>query len=157
MALPSTKRFRDLLETQVQRDVALSPADPLSPAAPGLSFAVYVDDHLATRAVAVVDLAGAAFLGAAHGLVPVGVAEGAVADHALPGLLADRFRSLLQAWAPLFDGPGEGPARLYVAALPGEAPPRDVVSLAAAAGRRLDVSVAVRAYGRGAVSLVHGR
>jgi hypothetical protein len=155
MATPSARQLRDLLEPQLRREVRLRRADPLAPSTPGLSFAVYVDHHLATRGILVVDLAAAAHLGAAAGLVPAGVAATAVTDRALPPLVAEGLRGLLATMAPLF-GP-EGELRLYTAVLPGETPPTDVASLAAAPGQRLDVALSVRAYGEGRLSAVSGR
>jgi hypothetical protein len=159
MPLPTTKRLRDVLESQLRRKVHLAPGEPLPPTAPGLSFAVYVDAQLATMAVVVADLPAAAYLGAARGLVPVGVATGATAGAAgptrLPPLLAEHFDTVLQGWGRLFAR--DDSVRLYSRALPGETPPADVLTLAAAAGHRLDVAVDVRAYGLGHLSLVRGR
>lgn len=160
MALPSPKRFRELLESQLHREVQVRPADPLPPTAPHVSLAIYVDDHLATQAVVVVDLPAAVHLGAASALIPVGVAKAALAERGLPSLVERRFRSVLENWAQLFSESGEHPdsgVHLYNAVLPGEQAPADVVSLAAAPGQRLDLALTVRAYGEGRVSLVRGR
>jgi len=160
VALPSTRRLRERLEAQLRRDVHLEPALPLAPTAPALSFGIYVDTHLATHAIVVADLPAAAHIGAAADLIPVGVATTAVRQHTLPPLLAGRFRSVLEEWPALFDraaGTADAQIRLYDAVLAGERPPPDVLALAAAPGRRLDVSVSVRAYGEGRLSLVLGR
>lgn len=161
MALPSTKRFRELLESQLHREVQVKPADPLSPTAAHVSLVIYVDDHLATQAVVVVDLPAAVHIGAASALIPVGVARTALAERALPALVERRFRSVLEDWAQLFSDSGEHPdadgVHLYNAVLPGELAPADVVSLAAAPGQRLDLALTVRAYGDGRVSLVRAR
>jgi hypothetical protein len=137
--------------------VLLKPSEPPDTTERGLSYAVYVDTHLATRAVVVADLPAAAYIGAAVRLVPVGVASAAVREAALPPVLADRFEEVLRGWAPLFASPGDEAVRLYAAALAGRRPPSDVVALAAAPGRRLDLAVSVRAYGEGRLSVVMGR
>jgi hypothetical protein len=160
VALPSTRRLRDRLEAQLRREVRLRPGAPLAPTAPGLSFAIYVDTHLTTHAVVVADLAAAAYIGAASALIPVGVATAAVEDHTLPSLLRTRFGSVLEEWGQLFDraaGTEDAEIRLYDAVLPGGRPPADIATLAAAPGLRLDVTVSVRAYGEGRLSLVLGR
>jgi hypothetical protein len=157
MPLPTTRQLRGLLESRLRREVRLSPAEPLSPTQPGLSLAVYVDDHLATRALLVADLPAAAYLGAASGLVPVGVATAALDDHALPPLLTLRFHDVLRACAPLFAAADDDRVRLYRAVPPERRAPRDLVALAAAPGMRLDLAVSVRAYGEGQVSLVLNR
>ncbi len=154
MPLPTTKRFRDLLESQLDRQVTMHPGDPLPGAGPHLCVAVYVDHRLATQAVAVLDLGAAAYIGAAQALLPAGVATSAVRTGRLPAMVEERLRGVLRGWAPLFSGDD---VRLYDVALPGERPPNDVVALAAAPGRRLDLAVTVRAYGKGRLSLVHGR
>ena len=154
MPLPTTKRFRDLLESQLNRQVTMHPADALAAAGPHLCVAVYVDHRLATQAVAVLDLAAAAYIGAAQALLPVGVATSAVRAGTLPAMVEERLRGVLQGWAPLF--PGDD-VRLYDVTLPGERPPNDVVALTAAPGRRLDLALTVRAYGEGRLSLVQGR
>jgi hypothetical protein len=157
VALPSTKQLRDLLESRLRREVRLQPSLPLATGTRGLSFGIYVDSHLSTHAVVVVDLPAAAYIGAAAGLVPLGVATAAVDEHVLGPLLADHFRAVLKDLAQLFDHEGAQGVRLYNAVLPGQRPPADIVSLAAAPGRRLDLGVAVRAYGEGSLSLVMGR
>jgi hypothetical protein len=161
MGLPTPKQLRDLVESQLGRAVHLHHCEPLDPTAPGLSFAIYVDSHLATQALVVADLPAAAYLGAASRLVPVRVADAAITEGTLPELIAERFRALLGGWTALFGDPGPGrpadEARLYRAVLPGQQPPRDMVSLAAAAGQRLDLSVDVHAYGRGDLALVRWR
>ena len=158
MALPSTKRLRDLLEAQVDREVHVQPTVAASPTLPGLSFGIYVAGRLATHAIAVLDLAGAVYLGAARALVPVNVAATAVQERRLSPLLATNVRALLEQWSELFVlPPGSPPVRLYQAVLPGETAPADVVSLAAAPGRRLDLTVSVHGYGDGGLSLVLGR
>ncbi len=155
--LPTTKQLRDLLESQLDREVRLQPSDPPETASRGLSYAIYVDAHLATHAVAVADLPLAAYLSAAAGLVPVGIATAAVREGGLPTMLAERFEEVQRGWTSLFAPPGGDRIRLYSTVLAGQRPPSDVVALAAAAGRRLDLTVSVRAYGEGHLSVVMGR
>ena len=158
MPLPATKQLRDLLETQLGREVGLRPTYPLPASGRRLAYAIYVDAHLATRAVVTVDLPAAAYIGAAAGLVPVGVATTAVQEHALPTLLTDRLHEAATEWAQLFRRPGaEDQVRLYNLVLPDDSPPNDIVALAAAPGQRADLIVSVRAYGEGHLSVVMGR
>jgi hypothetical protein len=158
VALPATKQLRDLLESQLGREVSLRPTYPLPPSGRRLAFAIYVDSHLATRAVVVVDLPAAAYIGAAAGLVPVGVATTAVQEHALPALLTDRLHQVASEWARLFARPESADhVRLYNLVLPDDAAPNDIVALAAAPGQRTDLIVSVRAHGEGHLSVVMGR
>lgn len=157
VALPGTKQLRDLLETQLGREVTLRPTHPLPASGRSLAFAIYVDDHLSTRAVVVADLPAVAYIGAAAGLVPVGVATTAVRERSLPALVTDPLHEVATAWTRLFARPGSGPVRLYQLVLPGEPAPTDVVALAAAPGQRADHIVSVRAYGEGHLSVVMGR
>lgn len=158
VALPATKQLRDLLENQAGRAVSLRPTYPLPASGRRLAFAIYVDDHLTTRALVVVDLPAAAYIGAAAGLVPVGVATTAVHEQALPALLTDRLREVAAGWTQLFAVPGSADqVRLYNLLLPGDTPPNDIVALAAAPGQRTDLIVSVRAYGEGHLSVVMGR
>ena len=157
VALPGTKQLRDLLEAQVGREVSLRPTQPLPTSGRSLAYAIYVDGHLATKAVMVTDLPAAAYIGAAAGLIPVGVATAAVQERRLPALLTDRLREVATEWTRLFGAPGSDRVRLYKLVLPNDPPPNDIVALAAAPGQRTDLIVSVRAYGEGHLSLVMGR
>jgi len=158
VAVPATKHLRDLLETQLGREVTLRPTHPRPASGRRLAYAIYVDGHLATRAVVVVDLPAAAYIGAAAGLVPVGVATTAVREHTLPALLTDHLHETAHGWTRLFarrDPADE--VRLYTLVLPDDAAPNDIVALAAAPGQRADLIVSVRAYGEGHLSVVMAR
>ena len=109
VALPATKQLRDLLETQLGREVTLRPTYPLPASGRRLAFAIYVDDHLATRAVVVADLPAVAYIAAAAGLVPVGVATAAVREQTLPALLTDPLQDVAGGWTQLFARSGSDP------------------------------------------------
>jgi len=157
VALPSTKQLRDVLEEQLGREVTLRPTYPLPASGRTRAFAIYVDGHLATRAVVVADLPAVAYIGAAAGLVPVGVATAAVREQALPALLTDPLQEVASGWKQLFARPGSDHVRLYNLVLPDDPVPNDIVALAAAPGQRADLIVSVRAYGEGHLSVVMGR
>lgn len=154
--LPSAKRLRDLLESQVDREVHLKPTYPMSPNSRALTYAIFVDTHLMTRGMLMADLPAVLHLGGAAALVPVAVAEAALAEYSLPGLVEDRFLALLRTCGPLFAGPGDQ-IRLYQAMLPPHQPPADVRALGAAPGRRMDLEIDVHLYGTGRLTLVQGR
>ena len=87
-SLPSARAVRNLLETLLGRDVAVTPAAPVEvgPLDPA-HVAVYVDDRTRMVATAVADLPLAVHCGAALGLTPRRVADEAVRSRRLPALL----------------------------------------------------------------------
>jgi len=153
--LPAPKDVCDLLNMLLGRDVTSGPGAPVpitlnDPAV----VAVYVDSKLRMQAVIVLDIALAAACGAALALLPPHAAELAATSKALPDALGENIGEVLNVMAPLLTPPDAPQLRLYRTYQPGERLPADVASLALMFGRRLDVTLSVGAYGRGAISVV---
>lgn len=153
--VPSPYDVRSALGVLLGREVRVRLTDPF---AAGLgestTYAVYVDDRLRTRAVAVADLRFAAYAGAATALVPPKVAAESVARGVLAELLAGSLHEVLEGCAVALNGERLPQVRLHAVYAAGSAPPSDVVSYASVPGRRLDLHVDVPHYGSGRLSVV---
>jgi hypothetical protein len=153
--LPAPMAIRELLADLLGREVSLTPAAPFAPGpANPATIAVYVDDSLVVRALVVVDLSLSAHTGAAIGLVPVGGAQAAVEDGALPDNLRDNLAEVLNIAASLFNTPGSLHLRLYDVHPAGGPLPPDLQVKALTLGRREDLAVDIATYGSGRFSIV---
>jgi two-component system chemotaxis response regulator CheY len=152
--VPTPYDVRDVLVTLLGRDVTVEPGDPFSGEDGRTSYAVFVDDRLATRMVAVADTDFSTHASAAVGLVPPPLAESAARRGALPELLADNLDEVLNVCGAAVNGPGRRRVRLWSVHRAGLDAPADVVALAAVPGRRLDLVVAIPSYGSGRLSFV---
>jgi cellulase/cellobiase CelA1 len=153
--LPSNLAIRNLLEDLLGRDVSVNPGPPCSVGgAPGAAVALYVDDHLRSAAVVVFDFALAAHAGAAIGLLPPGASEAALEDGELPTNLHENAAEVLNIMASLFNVPGAQHLKLHAAYAPGEVLRSDVTEMATRTGSRLDLTVEIARYGKGALSIV---
>ncbi|HET7328050.1 MAG TPA: hypothetical protein VFJ14_12290 [Nocardioidaceae bacterium] len=151
--LPMPGDLRHILEELTGRPVSLTLARPLAPTQARLTTGVYTDSRLATAAVVLMDRPAAARLAACAGSFPAGVAADAIAAQHVPPLLLPPLNKVFEGLTALFPR-----QRLTLYALqPGGDAPTDVLAMAAAAGRRLDVTIAVRTYGVGRVSVVLAR
>jgi hypothetical protein len=153
--LPERKQIRDLFEGLLGRDVAVSDGSPVEPGArPAPLVGVYVDDRTQLSSVVLMDFRLAAFAGAALGLVPRGGAEAAIEDRDLPPMLVENAAELLNVLAaPVGDASGVH-QRLYQTVAPGEAVPADVAAWAVTLGFRTDLTLDIKAYGAGVLSIV---
>jgi len=152
--LPSHKAVRDHLAQVTGRSVALAAAAPFAPtAADHPTYAVYVDQHMHTRAVAVCDLAMAVYTGAAGSAVPIGGTEEEMGHRRLTERTARGVREMLDGLGGLLD-PEEAPLVLHAMYPPGEEPPSDLPAYACTVGRRLDLEVTLAGYRAGRLSLV---
>lgn len=137
------------------RSVSVRLAEPYSPElGQTTTYAVYVDDRLRTRAVAVADLRLSAYAGAAMTLVPPQVAQEAVARGVLEDLLGRNLHDVLDAMSGVLAAERAPQAKLHAVYAAGSVPPPDVVSFAGVPGRRLDLVVEVARYGAGRLSVV---
>jgi len=153
--LPSNLAIRNLLSDLLNRDVDLSDGRPLAVGGnPGSLVGLYVDDHLKSKAVVVFDFALAAHAGASIGLLPPGASEAAIEDKELPENLAVNSREVLNIMASLFNVEGAAHLKLYATYVPGEVLRPDVVDWATRTGSRLDLTVEVNRYGKGALSII---
>jgi len=153
-ALPASLAIRNLLEDLLGRDVTVNAADP--PVVADLKrtvSAVYIDG--ATRMVAVIglDLALAAYAGAALGLMPVGGAQDCLEDGVLSPMLAENVGELFNVLTSLLNREGGPHVKLYRVYQPPEPLPNDVQAQLLALGNRTDLLVEVARYGKGRFSL----
>jgi hypothetical protein len=151
--LPSRAAVRSLVEDLVGRPVELTDAGPV-PSAPSNVLAVYVSDQLTMTAVAVVDLAGAARLGGALGMLPPGGVDDAVEEGELSGMLLDNCYEVLNVLSAAFNVAGAPHVRLYEMYGPNASLPSDAATLAQVLGNRLDVVLSIAGYGDVHLSVV---
>jgi hypothetical protein len=153
--LPVAKPVRDLLLDLLGRNVEVSTVGPWSPE-PGekATYAVYVDDRLATRALAVADLPLSGYAGGAIGLLPPGGVQDAVAEGDLSQLVVENLYEVLNICASLMNAEGTPHVKLHQMFAPGTLPPADVAAWSRTFGRRLDLEVSIAGYGSGRLSFV---
>lgn len=154
--LPGAAELAGLLDGLLDRGTTAQQQD--GPVLPGRDVAVvaaYAEPDGAVRAVAMLDLAAAACLGAALALAPGQRVGDALSAGALPTELADSTREVLDVLASLLAGDGAPLtlAALAVAPMPVGAP---TVRFLRAQRRRKDLVVTVPGYGEGRVALVVG-
>ncbi len=153
--LPAPKEVRDLLEGLVGRPVTVAPGDPVTPSdRRPAALAVYVDPHLSTNAVCVLDLGAAGYTAGALALLPPGGVQDAVEeDRELTALHVEALHEVVNVVSALFNTPGAPHSKLYRLYAPGETLPADLAQLAAGYNR-LDLAVEIGGYGKGALSIV---
>lgn len=152
--LPPTKLIKDVIDGMLGKEVAVAPADALTPADTiGGALAVYVDDGNRLGAVAGWDLSLAANVGAAVALVPVGAAEDAIEEKYLPDHLLENLSEVSNVLASVFQLPGNPHLRLDQMYRPINTADNDAVSMLYALGNRIDLSVSVPNYGGGRLSV----
>jgi hypothetical protein len=152
--IPASLTVRNLLEDLLGRDVTVQPGDPLERAdLPKTVVAVYVDRAQQIAGVLGLDLTLAAHAGAALGLMPVGAAEDAIDEKALPPLLAENVSELCNVLTSLINREGMPHVKLHQVVLPGQTLPSDAAAHLLALGRRLDLRVEVSRYGGGRFAL----
>lgn len=151
--LPNRHSVRNSIQDLIGRDVDLS--DGLPPERSSTNVvAVYVTDKLATSAVAIVDLACAARMGGALGMVPRMVVDEAIKDRNLPVTLEENCYEVLNVLAAVFNLPNAPHVRLYQMYGPGASLPADIAALGAVVGSRMDVELKIAGYGSGLLSIV---
>ena len=153
--LPAPKDVRDLLERLLGKPVAVAAGAPVTPAeGKPASTAVYVDPHLATNALCLMDLGLSAYTAGALALLPPGGVQDAVEeDGGLTSLLVEALHEVANVVSALFNTPGAPHSKLYKLYAPGDDLPHDLATLAAGFNR-LDLAVDVPGYGKGGLSLV---
>jgi hypothetical protein len=151
--LPTRHAVRSLIEGLVGRDVELKDTDPVSNATTNL-VAAYVTDQMAVSAVAVLDLAGAARLGGALGLLPKGGVDDAIAEKSLSGLMRDNAYEVMNVLAAVFNVEGAPHVRLFELYGPDGSVPGDVLALSQVLGSRLDVVLSLAGYGDARLSII---
>jgi hypothetical protein len=151
--LPTRHAVRSLVEGLVGRDVDLKDCDPISNATTNL-VAAYVTDKMTVSAVAVLDLAGAARLGGALGMLPKGGVDDAIAEKSLPGLMRDNAYEVLNVLSAVFNVDEAPHVRLYELYGPEGAVPGDVLALSQVIGSRMDMVLTIAGYGDVRLSII---
>ncbi|NCT91068.1 hypothetical protein GXB85_08920 [Cellulomonas sp. APG4] len=154
--LPALLEVRELLEGLLGRDVdgtlGAAPVNPNEP--PGAMTGIYVDDQLKLRALILVDLPLACWVGAAIALIPARTAEGSVENGFIAPDLIENTHEVLNVAASLFNADGAAHLRLYQSFVPRETMPADVQKWVLAYVQRLDVTLTVAGYGEGRMSVL---
>jgi hypothetical protein len=151
--LPNRHLLRSTIETLTGCDVMLGDGVPAQARTTNV-VAVYVTDRLATAALVILDLAGAARLGGSIGRVPKGGVDDAIARRALNDTLEHGCQQAFESLAAAFNVPGAPHVRLYEMYGPNQPLPPDVAALAGVAGSRMDVQFGIYGYGTGKLSIV---
>lgn len=154
--LPSAKDVRELLEGLLGREVDVrtggAMVDPTAEG--GAMVGVYVDRLLSLRAVCLLDVPLAAYVGAAIGLVPARTAQACAEALVLEPPLDENTGEVLNVLASLMNAEGVPHVKLDRTFAPGEDLPHDVVPWVKAYVRRTDLDVDVSGYGTGRFSLL---
>ena len=151
-AIEIRELFEGLLGREVEAKIGTGAVDPY--AHPGGMVAVYVDDHLTMRAIIVVDLALAAYLGTSIALIPAATAKAALEDGVLPASMGENAYEVLNIAASLFNHDDAPHVRLYKTYAPKETLPADVRQAVLSYGTRLDMEATVVGYGTGRLSVL---
>jgi hypothetical protein len=153
--VPHPKQVRDLFLGLTGKEIDVAPGHPVVVGRDPATVAVFVTDKLATGALVACDLPLAAYAGAALGLVPLPMAEEALASGLLPDDLTENFYEVVNIMASVFnENPAAPHLKLYKVHAVGEKLPTDVASSLGYVVRRLDLEVTVHGYGSGRLSSV---
>lgn len=154
--LPTNKDIKDMLEMLLGRDITLDSADAISPDdRPAPTTGVYVDDSDCLSAVVLMDLPLTAYVGAAIGLIPPGGAQAAIEEWNVPDTIHDNACEVLNVVAALLCDSAQVHQRLYETYSAADPLPDDVVAWAVIPTPRRDLTVDVKGYGRGRLSIVN--
>jgi hypothetical protein len=152
--IPGSHLVRNLFEDLLGRDCNVSPGDPLTADdLPVAAIAIYTDSQQQIYAVMGMQLALAANVGAALGLLPAGAAEDSIDDKKLAANLAENVFELFNVLTSLLNREGGPHVKLYQVVYPGMPLPNDARAHLLALGRRLDLTIEVSRYGKGKFSL----
>ena len=153
--LPAAKDVRDMLTGLVGKPVNVTPGAPVTPTERSpVSVAVYVDPHMNTNALCVMDLALSAYTGGALALLPPGGCQDAVEeDGELTGMQLEALHEVVNVLSALFNTQGAPHSKLHKLYAPGEELPGDLAGMLAAFNR-VDLAIDIPTYGKGALSLV---
>jgi hypothetical protein len=155
IALPSADFLRRLLGELLGKEVSVRPGrtEPLDPEAPAV-VGVYQTDDGAVVALCRCELTLAAAAGAALTLVPPSVVEEAARTGAMPEVVVDNAREILNVAARMFNNPGTPHVRLReVRVTPGQLP-AEAAGILQQPGRRADFDLQVERYGDGRMTVL---
>jgi hypothetical protein len=153
--LPAAKDVRDMLEGLVGRTVVVSPGAPVTPAPDRpVAVAVYVAPDMSVNALCLMDLGAAAYTAGGLALLPPGGCQDAVEeDGELSGMQLEALHEVVNVLSALFNTPGAPHSKLHKLYGPGEEVAGDLAGMLAGFNR-IDLSLDIQGYGKGAMSLV---
>jgi hypothetical protein len=153
--LPAAKDVRDMLEGLVGRTVVVSPGAPVTPAPDRpVAIAVYVAPDMAVNALCLMDLGAAAYTAGGLALLPPGGCQDAVEeDGELSGMQLEALHEVVNVLSALFNTPGAPHSKLHKLYAPGEDVAGDLAGMLAGFNR-VDLTLDIQGYGKGALSLV---
>ena len=152
--LPGSLTVRNLFEDLLGRDCTVTPGDPLTgDDLPTAVVAIYTDARQQIYGVLGMQLALAANIGAALGLLPVGAAEDSIAEKKLFPNLAENVFETCNVLTSLLNREGGPHVQLYQVVYPGMLLPGDARAHLLALGRRLDLMIEINRYGKGRLAL----
>jgi hypothetical protein len=152
--LPGTLAVRNLFEDLLGREVTVSPGDPLSAdEITTATVAIFTDSSQQIYGVLGMQLSLAANAGAALGLLPAGAAEDSIDEKKLFPNLAENVGELCNVMTSLLNKEGGPHIKLYQVVYPGDPLASDARAHLMALGRRVDLMVEVKKYGKGKLSL----
>ena len=153
--LPQPKDVRDLLLDLFGRDVDVSVGDAWAPLPKDMAAAAeFVDDRMALRAIALLDLPMAVFAGAAIGLLPAGGARDMVEERMPSTLVEENLYEVLNVLTSVFNTPTAAHVKIAAMQPPGADLPADVAAIVRRLTGRLDLTVSIDGYGTGRLALV---
>lgn len=154
--LPTALTVRELFEGLVNREVDVATGgEMVDPAGTGGAVvAEYVSDEMRLAAIVAADIPFAAAAGSAIALLPPGTVTESVDYAELTTTQDEAFAEILNVMASLFNLDGGPHLRLSAVHAPGADLPNDVAPWVRAYVPRLDLSVSIRGYGDGALSVV---
>ncbi len=153
--LPAAKDVRDMLTGLVGKPVNVTPGSPVTPTPDRpVAVAVYVDPGMDVNALCVMDLGASAYTGGALALLPPGGCQDAVEeDGELTSMQVEALHEVVNVLAALLNTQGAPHSKLHKLYAPGEELPGDLAGMLAAFNR-VDLTIEIPTYGKGALSLV---
>lgn len=154
--LPGVMTVRDVLEGTLGREVSVATGGPMvNPGSNGGALVgVYVDRFLKLSALILFDFELTARAGAAIGLTPRVGADIAIEDLELPESLLENASEIFNIATSFFNTGGARHLSLDRCYAPGEDLPNDVSQWVFAHVRRVDLSVNIKGYGDGLLSVL---
>jgi len=153
--LPAAKDVKDMLSGLVGKEVSVSPGAPVTPEPNRpVTIAIFTAPDMSVNALCIMDLAASAYTAAALALLPPGGAQDAVEeDKELSPMLLEALHEVVNVLSALFNTPGAPHSKLNKLVPDGEDVPGDIAGMLAGFNR-LDLTIEVPGYGKGALSLV---
>jgi hypothetical protein len=152
--LPAAKDVREMLEGLVGRTVEVSPGAPVTPTPERpVSVAVYVSPDMSVNALCLMDLGASAYTAGGLALLPPGGCQDAVEEGELSGMHVEALHEVVNVLSALFNTPGAPHSKLHKLYAPGEEVAADLAGMLAGFNR-IDLSLDIQGYGKGALSLV---